>query len=224
MVKSKAWDWNNLNHETRRELWLEPSIESYYLVNRWKTQKKKSFLDLGCGIGRHTIQFAKAGFKTTAEDLSVEALRQTKEWADEENLFINVKYADMLDLPFANNCFDCILCRNVISHTDTQGIIKIIDRIYDMLKADGECFLTLGSKNASTFNDLKNEYIDENTRARMDEGPEKGIPHFYADMDIIPELFKNFEIIDLYQTQEFHKDENGNYISFWHYNLLIKKI
>ena len=166
----------------------------------------------------------RIGFNTYAFDLSEEAINKTKIWAEKLNLKIDYKVGDMLKLPYENNSMDCILCRNVISHTDTQGIIKIIDRIYDMLKADGECFLTLGSKNASTFNDSKNEYIDENTRARMDEGPEKGIPHFYADMDIIPELFKNFEIIDLYQTQEFHKDENGNYISFWHYNLLIKKI
>lgn len=224
MVKSKAWDWKMLNNETRREIWLEPSIESYYLLDRWTKQKKKEFLDLGCGIGRHTIQFAKAGFKTTAVDLSMEALNQTREWANEENLTIKTIHADMLNLPFENNSFDCILCRNVISHTDTQGMFKIIDNIYNILKENGECYLTLGSKNASTFKDPKNTYQDENTRIRLDDGPEKGVPHFYADMDIIPELFKKFEIVKLYQTQDFQQDEEGNYRSFWHYNLLIKKI
>ena len=57
----------------------------------------------------------------------------------------------------------------------------------------------------------------------MDEGPEKGVPHFYADMEIIPKLFKNFKIEYLAQAQEF-KEKNGEFKSYWHYYLLIRKI
>ena len=27
-------------------------MESYYLLNRWKLQNKKTFLDLGCGLAK----------------------------------------------------------------------------------------------------------------------------------------------------------------------------
>lgn len=65
MVESKAWDWGIIKDgDDRRRIWLEPAIESYYLIDRWKGQGKKDFLDLGCGLGRHTIQFAKADFIT----------------------------------------------------------------------------------------------------------------------------------------------------------------
>ena len=40
--------------EDFEEVWKNPSIESFYLVNRWKSQDKKDFLDLGCGLGRHS--------------------------------------------------------------------------------------------------------------------------------------------------------------------------
>ena len=222
MIKSKAWNWSMLNEETQKEIWLEPSIESYYLVNRWKRQGKKEFLDIGCGLGRHSIQFAKEGFNVTSIDLSQEAIDSAKRWAQDEKLDIQFLHSDMMDIPYEDNSFDCILCRNVISHTDTEGIETIINKIYNLLKINGECFLTLGSKNASTYKDPKNIIVDENTKLRMDEGPEKGVPHFYADMNIIPRLFKKFKIEYLAQSQEF-KEKDGKFNSYWHYYLLIRK-
>lgn len=223
MIKSKAWNWSMLNEETQKEIWLEPSIESYYLVNRWKRQGKKEFLDIGCGLGRHSIQFAKEGFNVTSIDLSQEAIDSAKRWAQDEKLDIQFLHSDMMDIPNEDNSFDCILCRNVISHTDTEGIETIINKIYNLLKINGECFLTLGSKNASTYKDPKNIIVDENTKLRMDEGPEKGVPHFYADMNIIPRLFKKFKIEYLAQSQEF-KEKDGKFNSYWHYYLLIRKM
>lgn len=223
MIKSKAWNWSMLNEETQKEIWLEPSIESYYLVNRWKRQGKKEFLDIGCGLGRHSIQFAKEGFNVTSIDLSQEAIDSAKRWAQDEKLDIQFLHSDMIDIPYEDNSFDCILCRNVISHTDTEGIETIINKIYNLLKINGECFLTLGSKNASTYKDPKNIIVDENTKLRMDEGPEKGVPHFYADMNIIPRLFKKFKIEYLAQSQEF-KEKDGKFNSYWHYYLLIRKM
>ncbi len=224
MIESRKWDWKKLNDENKRKSWLEPSIESYYLIDRWKKQNKNEFLDIGCGLGRHSIQFAKAGFNVTSIDLSEEALINLRNWADEENLCINIKFADMMELPYSNNSFDCILCRNVISHTDTEGMYKIIQKIYDLLKDNGECFLTLGSKNSEIFLNEKNPLVDKNTRIRMDEGPEYGVPHFYADMQIIPELFKNFKIEYLSHINNFKQKDDGTFRSFWNYFLLIKKI
>jgi SAM-dependent methyltransferase len=223
MIESKPWNWKALNDETKKEIWLEPSIESYYLIDRWKKQNKKEFLDIGCGLGRHTIQFAQNGFRVTSADLSEVAIEYASKWAKRQKLNVKFIHSDMLNLNFENNTFDCILCRNVISHTDTEGMKIIVKKIYDILKKDGECFLTLGSKNASTFKDNKNIFVDSNTKIRMDDGPEKGIPHFYADIDIIKELFKDFKIEYLSQVQDFKESEDGNLRSFWHYLLIIRK-
>ena len=63
-------------------------------------RNRKSFLDLGCGIGRHTILFAQNGFNTYAFDLSEEAVNATKKWAEELNLNVDYKIGDMLNLPY----------------------------------------------------------------------------------------------------------------------------
>ena len=78
MIESKPWEWSKLNEEGQKK-WKEPSIESYYLINRWKKQNKKDFLDIGCGLGRHTIQFAKKGFNVNSIDLSEEEIKTTKD-------------------------------------------------------------------------------------------------------------------------------------------------
>lgn len=221
MIESKEWNWNVVKGNYQ-ESWLEPSIESYYLINRWKNQNKNQFLDLGCGLGRHTILFSKNGFDTYAFDLSKDAIKRTKEYAEKENLVVDFKVGDMLELPYENDSMDCILCKNVISHTDTEGIRKIIKELYRVLKKDGECYLTLCSKDTWGFKREDWPLVDENTKIKMDDGPEKGIPHFYADYELIKKLFKSFKIENIYQVEDFYEEGDKTYTSY-HYHVLIVK-
>ena len=145
MIESKGWNWKIVEGKSE-ERWKNPSIESYYLLNRWISQNKKDFLDLGCGLGRHSILFGKSNFNVNCFDISEDAINRTKDWAESENLKFNYSIGDMLNLPYEDDKFDCILCRNVISHTDTDGMKKIAEEIYRVLRKDGECYLTLGSK------------------------------------------------------------------------------
>ena len=198
MIDSKAWNWDIVKGDHER-YWQEPAIESYYLLSRWHSQGKKDFLDLGCGLGRHTIQFAKAGFNASGFDLSEEAIARTKKYAKEAGVKIDLQVGDMLDLPYAEDSFDCVYCRNVISHTDTAGMRKIISELKRILRKSGECYLTLGSKQTWGFQQDW-PMVDENTKIRVENGPENGIPHFYADYNLILELFKGFEIIKIFQS------------------------
>lgn len=220
MVESKAWDWTVVEGGHKAH-WLEPAEESYYLISRWQKQGKKDFLDLGCGLGRHTIQFAKAGFKTVGFDLSEEAVARTEEFAKQEGLEIELKQGDMLELPYEDASFDCILCRNVISHSDTAGVRKIADELYRVLRDGGECYFTLGSKQTWGWQQDWPK-VDENTKIRQEDGPEDGIPHFYADYDLIFDIFAKFQILKVYQIEDF-VSKNGNTTSSWHYHVLVRK-
>lgn len=135
---------------------------------------------------------------------------------------LNLKCGDMLELPYENESFDSILCVNVISHTDTEGMKKVINEIKRVLKKDGEVYLTLGSKETWGFKQEDWPLVDPNTRIRMDEGPEKGIPHFYADYNLIKELFKDFSIEMIYQKEDF-KESKDKVFSSYHYHIIIKK-
>lgn len=227
MIKSKGWNWNIVNND-EEQIWKNPCIESYYLLNRWTSYDMKDFLDLGCGIGRHSVLFAKNNFNVSCFDISEDAIKRTKKWCEEENLTCNYMVGDMLELPYEDESFDCIMCRNVISHTDTDGIRKIIRELKRVLKDNGECYLTLGSKDSWGFKCTNWPLVDENTKIKKENGPENNIPHFYVDADLCNDLFGSFNILELYQTIDYYKRNNYIYSDeqgkLYHYHLLIKKI
>lgn len=100
MIKSKGWNWNIVSDN----FWKIPSIDSYYLLNRWINQNKKNILDLGCGVGRHSILFALNNFYVYSFDISEVGIDETKKWSEELNLSnIDFKVGDMLSLPYEDN-------------------------------------------------------------------------------------------------------------------------
>lgn len=217
MATSKAWNWK----EETSDIWLEPSEESYYLAHRWKKCAYKDLLDFGCGLGRHSILFAKSGFNVSAFDLSQEGINNLSKWADEESLSINLNVADMLSLPYEDKSFDCIFAYHVISHTDSIGMNKILSEICRILKPNGEIYLSLCSKDTWSFKDSGYPKIDENTVVKTEEGPEKGIPHFYVTLQDILKLFTNFEIERVRHTDDCYFA--GNEQNSKHYFILAKK-
>ena len=117
---------------------------------------------------------------------------------------------------------EIILCRNVISHTDTNGVKHAVSEIRRVLKMGGECYLTLGSKVTWQERHRKWPWVDENTRLCMDEGPEYEVPHFYADYALVKELFSAFKIIWINHVEDFREQHGGTRSSF-HYHILAQK-
>ena len=220
ITKSKPWDWKIVKGDYE-DKWKTPSEEVYYLINRWKQLGMENVLDLGCGIGRHSILFSKAGFNTYALDLSDNAVKRAKDWSNECGLNIDFKVGDMIDLPYDNEMIDAIFAYYVISHTDTKGVIRILEQIKRVLKSQGEVYLTLGSKDSWGFKENW-PIVDENTKIRIENGPDNNVPHFYADSKLIFQLFNEFNILDVKQIQkiEMVNDEIKNH---HHYHVLAKK-
>ena len=164
-AKSKAWDWEMVNGNNE-EKWKSPSQEIYYLINRWKKQDIENVLDLGCGIGRHSILLAQEGFTTYGLDLSENAINRAQTWSNNSRLNIDFRVADMLNLPYNDEFLDAIFAYYLISHTDTKGVILILKEIRRVLKSQGEVYLTLGSKDSWGFKENW-PVVDENTKIKL---------------------------------------------------------
>lgn len=221
MIQSKGWDWKIVADEGLEACWLTPSVESYYLLHRWKERGFQRFLDLGCGLGRHSILFGQYGFEVCAFDISEDAIIRTNERAKKLGLQLDGRVGDMLSLPYENGSIDCIFCKNVITHSDTNGVRQAISEIRRVLKPDGECYLTLSSKASVGFT-ADWPSIDENTKLKMVEGPEYKVPHFFADYDLVMELFSCFRIVSVSHIEDFYEKDGATHSSM-HYHVLVKK-
>jgi ubiquinone/menaquinone biosynthesis C-methylase UbiE len=219
MIKSKAWDWS----KNESDYWLKPCMESFYLVEMWKSKGFKKFLDLGCGLGRHSVLFAQNGYEVKAVDLSEYAVNNLNNWAEREQLSIKTEVCDMLNLPFEDETFDCLMAYNVIYHTDTQGFIKSLEEIKRVLKRNGEVFITLISKNTYSYQRAEQyKRIDSNTILRDENDTEKNVPHFYADIEDIKTYFSEFEfVIPTLEQTEYNMKNSDCYSK--HFNLFLRK-
>lgn len=108
---------------------LKPVDNCFYLADKWRESGLINLLDLGTGLGRHAMYFAKQGFNVSAIDISDYAIDYLKKWAVKENVTVNAEVGNMLSLPYPDQSFDCIFAYHVISHTDSIGIKKIIAEI-----------------------------------------------------------------------------------------------
>ena len=218
MVESKAWDWKMLDKDDN--YWNSAAPEIYYLSKNWKEKEFKSFLDIGVGFGRNAIYMAKEGFNVSGFDLSNYSVEVCKEKFESEHMqYVDLRMADMHQIPYVDYSFDCILALNVVSHTDTIGFKNILSEIFRVLKKDGEVYFTLGSKESFWFNNEVCTYVDENTRIRVEDGPENGIPHFYVNDEDVKKMFNEYKIIDIRNIKEL--TQKGNFSP--HYQILLKK-
>ena len=190
----KGWDWK----ENKDNYWLIPDNDVYYLSEHFKQKGFKKILDLGVGLGRHSIFFAQKGFDVSGIDISEYAVNRLKEISDKNNLNIDVRQANMLKLPFDDNSFDVVFSYNVIYHTDTKGFDTVLSEIKRVLRSGGEFYFTMISKNSWTFSspEAPTRRIDENSIYIDGKESEIDVPHFYVNLDDIKRLFSNdFEFI-----------------------------
>lgn len=191
MVSSKGWEWDKVANQSH---WLKPSEDSVFFAYKWLNMGYVNVLDLGAGLGRHSILFAKHGLQVSALDLSNYAMNHLNEWADKEHLNIHTTVGDMMELPYADQSFDCVFVYHAISHSDTAGVKKVIGEIERVLRPGGELYTSMCSKESWEYTKSGFPQLDENTVICTDDGPEKDIPHFYANIDDILDLFANFSI------------------------------
>lgn len=216
MVESRPWDWK----KNDQDFWNEPSAESYYLVDRWQKKGYQKFLDLGCGLGRHSLLFARRGFAVSALDLSPEAVASLR--VKGADCGIDCSCGNMVSLPWPDSTFDCLLAYHVISHTDTAGIRAIVDEIERVLKNGGEFFVTVCSKKSWSYRDAGYPRHDDNTVIKTGDGPENGVPHFYADDSTVREIFSGLDLINVRLVQDIVAS-GSELRDSWHYFILGTK-
>lgn len=124
---------------TRRKYFVEPHIPDFAQFDRWRD---RNVLEIGCGIGTDTLEFARAGAYIYAIDLSNESIKLAKaRLADKANAEFFCQDAEEWLPP---GPFDLVYSFGVLHHTPNPK--RVLINAYNQLKPGGELRIMLYSK------------------------------------------------------------------------------
>ena len=88
------------------------------LVDKYGLRPNAEILNVGCGSGRETFAFYRAGYNhVRGVDCTPAVLEEARRYAKKEGLEIEFTLAQGSHLPFSSNMFDLVtFCENVLGH------------------------------------------------------------------------------------------------------------
>jgi SAM-dependent methyltransferase len=184
--------WDDIFRKEGR-VFHEPFQKFDELVCQFRGYGCSRILDLGCGSGRHVVQFAKQGFQIWGLEFSRTGLKLTNQWLNEEKLSAPLMEADMRGaLPIQDEAFDGILSTQVIHHSRLGTIKRTISEIWRILDWGGLVFVTVPARRHA-----HEDYIEiEPNTFLPSEGSERGLPHHIFSIEELRSVFSDFRIID----------------------------
>jgi SAM-dependent methyltransferase len=113
-----------------RKYFVEPHIPAFAEFDKWRGKK---VLEIGCGIGTDTMNFARAGAQVTAVDLSSESLKLAKKRAEVFGLSDRISFyevnAERLSEYIPPEKYDLVYSFGVVHHSPHPE--KIIAEVRD---------------------------------------------------------------------------------------------
>jgi len=101
----------------------------------------KSVLEIGCGAGIDSAEFARNGAMVTSTDLTRRGAELTRDLLQETSLPVKVIQSDAKNLPFKNETFDCVYSFGVLHHFPEIEIA--LAEIHRVLKPGGQVMVML---------------------------------------------------------------------------------
>ena len=194
--QSQHWEKNFSN---KPEMFgLEPSIPAKKALNFFKEKKINNIIELGAGLGRDSIFFAKNNIKIQALDYSSSGIKIINHKIKKNNLsnYISTKLFDVREkLPFKDNsidaCYSHMLYCMALTIADLQ---KLNNEIHRILKPNGLNIYTVRHTNDGDYKNGKHigEDLYEN---------DGFIVHYFSE-EKVNSLLNGFKNITLEKFEE----------------------
>jgi len=205
--------------EENHEWWEEPASEVLEFIRVLSAEERPEVLDLGCGLGRHAISLARAGFRVTAVDGSAKAIAHLDRWAGKLRVEIRTRVCDFLDTSLPAGFFDIVLSYNVIYHGYRGDFPRAIRHVHGLLKSGGLFFFTCPTREDGKYG--HGEQVAPHTfRCTLSVTP--GDIHYFADEVDLDELLADFRLVSR-RKDEGHWDNEGVRQFYSNWQVLAEK-
>lgn len=204
-VQRALWD-NALLTLAEKDCDTEPELAAF--LGSGSSKIGTHGLDIGCGLGRHTLAALRMGYKMTAIDFSETAVRATRQRVKTEGFEADVRCASMHALPFQDGRFDFAFSWCVLNHGPRFLFEKAITEAIRSLRFGGFLFGCVMSQNDSRFGNGRKVSAD---CFAFTEGPEAGVFHYFpTERDIARVLSRN-SVIERIDEVFLETEENRFY-------------
>ena len=124
--------------------WVEDTVRQVdFIIDQLQLKGTERILDLACGFGRHSLEFARRGYDVTGVDITPSYVDYANEQAKKERLNARFICSDIRDIEYENE-FDVVLnmADGAIGYLENDGENnKIFAVIAKALKKGGKHFM-----------------------------------------------------------------------------------
>ena len=195
----------------RRKYFVEPHIPGFADFQKWAGRR---VLEIGCGLGTDTVNFARAGAEVTAVELSEESAALARNRLDvfglTDRVTILVGNAEELPAILAPQTFDLVYSFGVIHHSPHPR--RIVEHLRSYMTPQSELRLMVYSRiSYKLFWIMKEEGVWDLSRidelvARNSEA-QTGCPVTYTyTHETARALLEGFRILDIHKAHIFTWD------------------
>jgi len=230
----------NYSYEEKRQ--FRYSLQDYmHDTFRFADFAGKKVLEIGCGAGIDSAEFARNGALVTSTDFTERSVQSTKELLAEAGLPVNVQQADATSLEFDDETFDCVYSFGVLHHI--PDIEKALSEIKRILKPGGQVMVMLYHKDSLLYGysivylrgiaekQLEKLTMDEllaKYSERKEDNPYTRVYTREEAKDLFSRYFRSctvdvrYNVIDLPEQRKVKVDVPDDYALGWH--LIVKAV
>lgn len=149
-MKARKSDWykNGWTLDIKQQSWTENAKQQVdFIIKCLELKGNERILDLACGYGRHSLEFARRGYKVTGIDITKIYIEDAIREAKSAGLDAEFICSDIREVNFENE-FDVVLNLGdgAIGYLENDSEnLKIFDIIARALKKGGKSFMDIQS-------------------------------------------------------------------------------
>lgn len=207
MAERRSWeDWWEREAEADFLRW--PGAENQPRRVRMCNEAAKvggSVLEVGCATGIDYPRLKRLGLKYTGIDVTSKFISRAKELYPE----IDVRVANVLDLPFADDSFDVVYANDVVQHLDPKEYPKALREMWRVAQklllvstsrqfifGNGEIIPKMGTSASSAVNGpYMNHYNFDRFLAYLQDLPDSNVAVFHGFMTLADRRIESFPIL-----------------------------
>jgi ubiquinone/menaquinone biosynthesis C-methylase UbiE len=179
---------------------------------------------LDCGSGGpypKQLLFAKLGFDTIGIEFSEERLIMAQEYAEQQNVELQMQLGDMRSIEFEPNHFGYVYSWNTIFHMNKNDIQKALQEMIRVLKSGGLCFVNFLSVDSAFYGE--GEEVNPGEYIQI-EGDKKVMHTFFTDEES-DSFFENLNVEILFKEKRIlHKKlEEGEMLNDSYIDYIAQK-